>query len=245
MKTGFEILREIMVEGYRPSVARLYDWDDAADHFSWLDGNCVLVFWRKYRKRLADATAEAIETIVAKYDGLEQVDSKVIEDWFNNLNWGVDKIIQEKKEILETHNIGFTTEVASNWEQIHDIYQACVERVRKEIPDITWIGGHASHCYVNGTNMYFVYYYDVVDCPPEEEINKYHHPINKIIVEETLNAALGPSPRVGKARAPWIKDKYGSSFYILKTLKMYRPEQHYERRKCYTRRIFNRRRLII
>lgn len=28
MKTGFNILREIMVEGYRPSIARLYDAED-------------------------------------------------------------------------------------------------------------------------------------------------------------------------------------------------------------------------
>ena len=38
---------------------------------------------------------------------------------------------------------------------------------------MTLMGGHSSHSYINGTNMYFVYYYNVVDCAPEEEINKY------------------------------------------------------------------------
>ncbi|MCQ8762672.1 FAD-binding oxidoreductase, partial [Escherichia coli] len=33
MKTGFNILREVMVEGYRPSIARLYDAEDGTQHF--------------------------------------------------------------------------------------------------------------------------------------------------------------------------------------------------------------------
>lgn len=68
--------------------------------------------------------------------------------------------------------------------------------------------------------MYFVYYYDV-KCAPEEEIIKYHNPINKIIVEESIKGGgtMVHHHGVGKARAPWIKDEYGSSFYILKTLK--------------------------
>ena len=34
MKTGFEVLREVMVAGYKPSVARLYDPEDGSIHFS-------------------------------------------------------------------------------------------------------------------------------------------------------------------------------------------------------------------
>ncbi len=45
MKTGFNILREIMVEGYRPSIARLYDAEDGTQHFThFADGKCVLIF---------------------------------------------------------------------------------------------------------------------------------------------------------------------------------------------------------
>jgi alkyldihydroxyacetonephosphate synthase len=47
MKTGFEILREVMVNGYRPSVARLYDAEDGSCHFShFAEGKCVLIFVR-------------------------------------------------------------------------------------------------------------------------------------------------------------------------------------------------------
>ena len=75
------------------------------------------------------------------------------------------------------------------------------------------VGGHSSHSYVNGTNMYFVYSYNVGDCPPEEEISRYHTPVNAIICEETLR--LGGSivhhHGVGKHRTAWIEAEHGTA----------------------------------
>ncbi|NMD71548.1 FAD-binding oxidoreductase [Bacillus sp. DNRA2] len=222
MKTGFEILREVMVAGYKPSIARLYDQADAQGHFShFANDKCVLVFMAEGPKGITEATGAAIEEIVGKYSECQQVDSKLIEDWFLQLNWGPEQVAQEREEIIQTQNMGFTTEIASNWDTINEIYEASRKRVAEEIPDITWVGGHSSHSYINGTNLYFVYYYNIVDCPVEEEINKYHNPINKIIVEEALKhgGTMVHHHGVGKARAPWIKEEYGNSFYVLKTLK--------------------------
>ena len=87
--------------------------------------------------------------------------------------------------------MGFTTEVSGNWSCIHEIYQNALKRIKAEFPhydDITMLGGHSSHSYLNGTNLYFVYDYNVVNCKPEDEINKYHKPINGIIVEEAIKA---------------------------------------------------------
>lgn len=222
MKTGFEILREVMVNGYKPSVARLYDPEDGAYHFSHFAQNkCVLIFMAEGPKEIAEATGRAIEEIVAKYDECERVDPKYIQVWFDNLNWDVSKVAEERAEIVETKNIGNTTEVSANWDAINEIYEVCIERIRSEIPDLTLLGGHSSHSYLNGTNMYFVYYYNVVDCKPEEEITKYHLPIKKIIVEETIKAggSMCHHHGVGKHRTHWIKEEYDSSYYILETLK--------------------------
>ncbi|WP_156782320.1 FAD-binding oxidoreductase [Geosporobacter ferrireducens] len=222
MKTGFEILREVMVAGYKPSVARLYNPEDGAYHFShFADGKCVLIFMTEGPKAISEATGKAIEEIVRKYKECELVDTRLIKNWFEHLNWDAKKVAEERIEIAETQNIGFTTEVSGNWDIIHEIYEVCCNRVKNEIPDITLMGGHSSHSYLNGTNMYFVYYYNLVDIQPEEEISKYHYPINKIIVEETLR--LGGSMvhhhGVGKHRTLWIKGEYESSYYILETLK--------------------------
>lgn len=222
MKTGFEILREVMVNGYRPSVARLYDPEDADYHFShFSEGRCVLIFMAEGPKAIAEATAAAIEEIAARHPECRKVDSRYIQVWFDNLNWDASDVAEERAEILETKNIGNTTEISADWEKINVIYEACVKRIRREIPDMTLVGGHSSHSYINGTNLYFVYYYNVVDCKPEEELTKYHLPIKTIIVEETLKAggAICHHHGVGKYRAPWIDQEHGSAYYILETLK--------------------------
>ena len=96
-----------------------------------------------------------------------------------------------------------------------------MERIREESPDLTLLGGHSSHSYLNGTNLYFVYFYNVMNCGADEEISKYHRPIKKIIVEETIKrgGSMCHHHGVGKHRTQWIEDEYGSSYYMLKTLK--------------------------
>lgn len=222
MKNGFELLREVMIEGYRPSVARLYDPEDGAYHFSSFSKNkCVLIFVAEGPKEIAEVTGEAIDKIVKKSGKFEVVDPKIIQNWFENLNWGPEKVEEERVEIMTTGNMGNTTEISATWDSINSIYERVIERIRNEIPDMTLIGGHSSHSYQNGTNMYFVHYYNLVDIKPEEELTKYHLPIKKIIVEETIKAggSMCHHHGVGKHRAPWIKDEYGSSYYILETLK--------------------------
>src|SRR5699024_6791178 len=123
MKTGFEILREVMVQGYKPSVARLYDPEDAADHFEFSKDKCVLIFMAEGPKPIAQATGEAIDAIVQAYNTFEQVDSSLIQNWFDHLNWDPSKVTEERQQIKEMNNLGFTTEVSGSWRIIHDIYQ--------------------------------------------------------------------------------------------------------------------------
>ncbi len=54
--------------------------------------------------------------------------------------------------------------------------------------------------------MYFNYFYDLVDCRPEEEVTKYYLPIISIICEETLRhgGSIVHHHGIGKARAPWV-----------------------------------------
>ncbi len=223
MKTGFEILREVMVQGYRPSVARLYDVEDGGYHFShFADGKCVLIFAAEGPEKIAKATSEAISEIVAKYPECVEVDPKYIETWFADLNWDPVKIQEERDEIMATNNIGHTTEVSANWSEIYNLYEVCVRRIKEEIPNITMMGGHSSHSYINGTNMYFVYYYNVLDCKPEEEITKYHYAIMDIIIDETIKrgGSICHHHGVGKNRAQYMDREHGDgALYIMRKLK--------------------------
>lgn len=227
MKTGFEILREVMVNGYKPSIARLYDAEDGSQHgFNQFAPNqCVLIFMAEGSKRLAEATAAGIDDIMEKYHSVcTTVDKKIIEKWFNNLNWGPEKLEEERRHIAANHHMGFTTEVSGNWSIIYDIYHNALERVRKEFPhldDVTMLGGHSSHSYLTGTNVYFVYDYYVKACGPEDERMKYHQAIHTIIIEETLKAggSIGHHHGIGKYRAEWTKQEHDSAYYLLEGLK--------------------------
>jgi alkyldihydroxyacetonephosphate synthase len=223
MKLGFEALREVMVSGYKPSVARLYDPGDANLHFSHFiaEDDCVLLFMAEGPQAIASATAEGIAAAVAKHPECTPVDPAYIETWFNDLCWGPEKITAEDERIRQTRNVNRTTEISADWASINDIYQAARARIIAEIPDITMMGGHSSHSYINGTNMYFNYFFNVVGVGPDEETTKYYLPIISIICEETLKrgGSIVHHHGMGKARAPWVKDEYGSSYYILEGLK--------------------------
>jgi alkyldihydroxyacetonephosphate synthase len=223
MKAGFEVLREVMVAGYKPSVARLYDPEDGQLHFSHFAApdDCIVLFMAEGNAGITRATADGIAEIVARHQGLTPVEPRLISEWFDDLVWGPDKVAREDERIRTTRNVNRTTEISADWSTINDIYEAVLPRIRREIKGITLLGGHSSHSYINGTNMYFNYFYDLIDCEPVEENDKYYFPIIQIICEETLR--LGGSivhhHGIGKARARWVTQEYGSSFMMLETLK--------------------------
>ena len=225
--TGIKVLREVMVNGFRPSVARVYSEEDAAQHFyHFHDNKCVLLFMAEGPKGIVEATGAAIEEAVGTFkEGvIREVDSQLIEDWFNHLNWSQQDIDDEFAEMREhDSHAGFTTEISADWETIPVIYDNVIARVRSEFDraeDLTMLGGHSSHSYLNGTNMYFVYNYKI-HCEPEDELLLYHHPIQKIIVEETIKhgGSMCHHHGIGKYRSEWTKDEHGSAYYMLEKLK--------------------------
>ncbi|WP_439656872.1 FAD-binding oxidoreductase [Lentzea sp. HUAS TT2] len=216
-----ERLRTLITDGYRPSVCRVYSPEDANQHFSHFSNDKnVVVLVAEGPEGIARATAEAIEKTFA---GTEAVDPKLIVEWFDNLNWGQDKIDAEKRAMLETRHLGYTTEVSVDWSNVTPLYEAIMNRLRTEFPrfaDLTMLGAHSSHSYQTGTNLYFVYDYDIT-CEPEQEITEYHIPLNAIIVEESLR--LGGSMvhhhGIGKYRTPWTREEHGSAYHLLEVLK--------------------------
>lgn len=219
---GVDALRELVTAGYRPSVCRVYSPQDARQHWDWYQGKNVVVLVAEGPKPLADATAAAIEELFAKVPHT-RVDSALVERWFAQLNWGQDKIDAEKADMLANARLGYTTEVSVDWSRANELYEAVLARVRGEfdrVLDLTMLGAHSSHSYQTGTNLYFVYDYEI-RCDPREELQAYHIPLNAIIVEEALR--LGGSMvhhhGVGKYRTPWVRQEHGSAYFLLEGLK--------------------------
>ena len=220
---GIDALRELITAGYRPSVCRVYSPEDARQHFADVyQGKNVVVLIAEGPRGLADATAEAIESLFAVRAG-SRIDSGRIRQWFENLNWGQDQIDAEKAAMLRDAYLGYTTEVSVDWSGVAGLFGAVMGRIRREFPragDLTMLGAHSSHSYQTGTNLYFVYDY-TIRCSPREEIEVYHKPLNAIIVEEALRmgGSMVHHHGIGKYRTPWVKDEHGSAYYLLSTLK--------------------------
>ena len=223
LPAGVDGLRQIITEGYHPSVARAYSEEDAAQHFAhFAGGKAVVVVVAEGPRGVADATAAGVEEIFAGIPH-EKVDASLIETWFDGLNWGQDKIDAEKRTMLEKSHLGYTTEVSIDWSGVTELFESVMRRARDEFPraaDLTMLGAHSSHSYQTGTNLYFVYDYNI-DCDPRDEITEYHVPLNAIVVEEALR--LGGSMvhhhGIGKYRTPWTLEEHGSAYFMLETLK--------------------------
>jgi alkyldihydroxyacetonephosphate synthase len=220
---GIDALRELITAGYRPSVCRVYSPEDARQHFAQLyEGKNVVVLVAEGPKGIADATAAAIEDLFSGRPD-RRVDSRLIQQWFEGLNWGQDQIDAEKAAMLEHHHLGYTTEVSVDWSGVAGLFDAVMGRIRREFPragDLTMLGAHSSHSYQTGTNLYFVYDY-TINCSPRDEIEVYHKPLNAIIVEEALRAggSMVHHHGIGKYRTPWVQQEHGSAYYLLSTLK--------------------------
>ncbi|HWN59110.1 MAG TPA: FAD-binding oxidoreductase, partial [Streptosporangiaceae bacterium] len=147
---GIDTLRELITAGYRPSVCRAYSPEDARQHFAdFYQGRSVVVFVAEGPKGMVEATAEAIEKLFAGRPH-QRVESRRIQRWFENLNWGQDKIDAEKAAMLEHSHLGYTTEVSVNWSQVGELFDAVMTRIRREFPranDLTMLGAHSSHSY--------------------------------------------------------------------------------------------------
>ena len=217
------LLREVVVDGYRPAVARVYSPADARQHFAdHPDDRNLVILTAEGPAPLVDATARAIESAAAAVPHT-QVAEETISTWFAGLNWGQDKIDAEKQSMLETSHLGYTTEVSVDWSRTAELYDAVMARITTDfdrVADLTLLGAHSSHSYQTGTNLYFVYDYDI-RCEPREEIALYHQPLNAIIVEEALRVggSMVHHHGVGKYRTPWVREEHGSAWRLLLGLK--------------------------
>ena len=220
---GIAVLRDVVTAGYRPSVARTYSPEDARQHFPDhpMDQSLV-VLTAEGPAPLVEATSRAIEAAAGRIQHTRLPEERV-RDWFENLNWGPEKLEAEKQSMLASAHLGYTTEVSVDWSRTAELYDAVMTRIRTTFPragDLDMLGAHSSHSYQTGTNLYFVYDY-AIDCEPREEIELYHKPLNAIVVEEALRVggSMVHHHGVGKYRTPWVAQEHGSAWWLLTELK--------------------------
>lgn len=217
-QTGLDLIRDIMVEGYKPAVVRLHDPVEVERLFGGIapEGYSLLLLLAEGPKSITAAIGEAVERIVKKYDTIN-LGPKPVESWLITRN-----DVCKEMDLPNYYNAGVvadTCEISANWSQIGEIYRAVLERMPQELPNLIFISGHSSHSYMQGTNIYFVFGYKVVN-GVESAREDYMHVV-RVIMEETLKrgGSIAHHHGSGKYRTQWMPQEHGSSYPLMYKLK--------------------------
>ncbi|MDR1572122.1 MAG: FAD-binding oxidoreductase [Clostridiales Family XIII bacterium] len=222
-KTGLAAVRDVMVKGYKPSVVRLYDKADVDHNYGSVklkNEEAFMFFTVEGPGGVPEAHGAAIHQIALSY-GAEHIGVKAVDHWFLTRNRICDTIGTEKEYVKfrETNVYNATLEICANWGQIGEIYDEAMRTLPEVIPELVMLGGHVSHSYMNGTNVYFVYALKMGD-PASAHLAQYRF-VDAVcdVVLKYSSATIVHHHGVGKMRAGRIREELGSSFTLLEMLK--------------------------
>jgi FAD/FMN-containing dehydrogenase len=178
-------------------------------------GYSLLLFLADGPKSITDAIGKAIMEAVKNYDTID-LGTKPVESWLVTRNDVAYEMDSDKYYQLGL--IADTCEVSANWSEIGEIYEAVLSRVSDEIPNTVFIGGHSSHSYINGTNIYFTFGFKVED---DQTVEEEYINFIRVIMEETLKrgGSISHHHGVGKYRTKWQPEEHGSSYPLLLAIK--------------------------
>lgn len=222
-QTGIKAIRKIMTDGYKPSVVRLYDKADVDENYGSVklkDTEAFMFFSAEGPKSVAEATGKAIHEIAVSY-GAEYIGTRAVDHWFETRN-NICRVIgteHDYKRFRETGVYNSTIEICADWSDIGKIYEETMRVLPEKIPALTMLGGHVSHSYMNGTNVYFVYAMKINE--PEyatEEIRRFIYTLCDVVLKYH-SGTMVHHHGVGKVRVKRIHEELGSSYDMLRALK--------------------------
>lgn len=94
-----------------------------------------------------------------------------------------------------------------------------MENVPPQVPNLVMLGGHVSHSYINGTNIYFVFR---IKMESPETSHDEQMVFIKALCEEVLKQPTGGVVHhhgMGKERVIFAEREHGTSYSLMKDLK--------------------------
>lgn len=217
MKNGLEFIREIMTDGYRPAVVRLHDETEVVSLFHSVvpEGYCLLLLLADGPKAITEATGAAITEALKKYDVID-MGKKPVESWLKTRN--DVSFYMDEPTYYSRGAVADTCEISAPWSVIGEIHEAVKERLPREMENLVSIGGHSSHSYTIGTNIYFTFgFLKQENVPVAEDYIK----LVSVIMEETLKrgGSIAHHHGSGKYRTRWMPQEHGTSYSLMYKLK--------------------------
>ncbi|MGB9708634.1 FAD-binding oxidoreductase [Infirmifilum uzonense] len=206
-ESGLKAMRELMLSGLTPAVARLYDRDDASLRFHH-DRDILLLIFEEDNERLLSVKTEESEKIIKNYGGVA-IGPEPVEKW---LATRFD-VISELKKLVVPLNLWFDTiETAATWSALPRVYRVFKERVKK-VKGVYAVLAHASHFYTTGACIYFTLTYEA----NEETYWRMWEEAMKTLLE--TGATISHHHGIGLLRKKWVRDELGDTLEYLKRIK--------------------------
>lgn len=223
MDVGFAALHEIMTKGFKPSVVRLYDKADFDRSFGSVElqeGEAYMFFTAEGPAAVAKATGEGIDAIAKAY-GARYIGTKGVEHWLEHRNDICKRITSGEmaRKARDTQILDPTIEISASWSDIVTIYHNVMERVPAKVANLVSLGGHVSHAYMNGVNVYFVYQLKIDD-PAQSDPEQ--RAFIRALCDEVIALPTGGVVHhhgMGKQRVCYAEREHGTAYAAMKILK--------------------------
>jgi alkyldihydroxyacetonephosphate synthase len=153
MSHGLLLLRDFLRDGWRPAVARLHDPVEAARSYGAAvqAGECILLLLSEGPAGYAELESAALSQHVAGVDGARPLGPDPVGTWLEHRN-----DVREFYRYVASGVLVDTIDVAARWSVVADLYDAALVDLRESVPELIVASAHASHCYAQGANLYFV-----------------------------------------------------------------------------------------
>jgi alkyldihydroxyacetonephosphate synthase len=216
MREGLQLLRDVMREGWRPAVARLHDSVEAARSYGAAvqAGECILLVLSEGPAGYAELESAAVSQHVAGIDGARPLGPDPVVAWLEHRN-----DVREFYRYVARGVLVDTIDVAARWSVVPDLYDAALADLRASVPEMIVASAHASHCYAQGTSLYFI----VAAQPPRnaESVERVYWSIwtSLMRVTQAYGGTISHHHGIGKARARWLPSELGSAYPLLRRIK--------------------------
>jgi len=201
------IVKELVINGIRPSVIRIYDEDDSRIRFN-IGKNLILIMIEENNEKIFNTFVEVTEEVMNKA-GARYIGEEFIDRWLKNR---FDTINEIYRYLLPLGLWYDTIETSVLWSKLSRLYTTFKENIGK-LNDVYGVLAHSSHFYLNGLCIYFTIVF-------KNDIKLYWRiwdEASKIILEN--GGTLSHHHGVGRLREKYIKDELKYSYNILKRIK--------------------------
>lgn len=204
VEAGVEVLRQIMREGLKPFLVRLYDEDEARHALRDNSfGSCVLFLG--FEGAAGRIEYGAALDICGRHQG-QKLGPAPVEAWMSR-RFDFSTI---ENVLAQPGGVAETIEIVDFWDSIEGTYHALKKALAPLADEVL---GHFSHVYTHGTSLYMILIGSAADAKAAEERLRQIWDVSMRICLER-GAAVSHHHGVGLARIPYIANDLGSAFNV-------------------------------